>query len=218
MASGIIHYAPNRKAACGMRSARGGIMGVPTAERFFEEIERGSPPCRRCLAKAEAYRVKYGRTSRDEEAPPSTQRIPRTESGYRFAVVTSLIREHRMTDARASRLVHKWQKLVESRRETGRSPSSTAEHVARFERQHLVSPYGRDPASVRKGDRYDHFGETLVVVSVRGGGREITMAKEVRDPFGKTMLIGHRTWHPRDLEHMRKLAPERDRARSRRRR
>jgi hypothetical protein len=51
-----------------------------------------------------------------------------------------------MTDARATRLVHKWRKLVDARRRDGKTASSTAEHVARFERMRAVSPH-RDEAT-----------------------------------------------------------------------
>lgn len=85
--------------------------------------------------------------SRRDAVPPSSRRFPQTPGAYRFAVTTALIREHRMTDGRARGLVDRWERLIESRREMGRSPSSTAEHVARYESQHLVSPYPKRDAT-----------------------------------------------------------------------
>jgi len=86
-------------------------------------------------------RDRRSRTRRDALAPPSSRRVPQTPGAYRFAVTTSLIREHRMTDGRARALAERWERMIESRRELGRTPSSTAEHVARYESQHIVSPY-----------------------------------------------------------------------------
>ena len=94
--------------------------------------------------------MQTGRARDVDVPPPSSRRVPRTPGAYRFAVTTALVREHRMTDARAGRLVQKWERLVESRRADGRSPSSTAEHVARFESQHLVSPYPRRDRARRR--------------------------------------------------------------------
>ena len=58
MATGVIHYAPNNKVSCGQRGGRGGMMSVTKAEAFRREIEQGSKPCAKCLAKAEAYQAK----------------------------------------------------------------------------------------------------------------------------------------------------------------
>lgn len=92
------------------------------------------------------------RPSRDVDAtPPSSRRVPRSASAYRFAVGMALVREHRMTDARAGLVVQRWERLVESSRQDGRSPSSTAEQIARFERQKLAPlPARRDRARKRR--------------------------------------------------------------------
>ena len=59
-----------------------------------------------------------------------------------------------MGDGRAQRLVHRWQRLVETRRQQGRTPASTAEHVERFERQGIATPYPKRDLS-RKRSRRD---------------------------------------------------------------
>jgi hypothetical protein len=41
----------------------------------------------------------------------------------------------------AERLAERWHRLIATRMRLGRSPASTAEHVERFHRQHLVAPY-----------------------------------------------------------------------------
>ena len=82
------------------------------------------------------------RRGRDEAVPSSRRGAKR---GYRFEVASALIRNHRLAPERAFRLVEKWGGLVDLRMHERRSPLSTAEHVERFERQGIVSPFaGRD--------------------------------------------------------------------------
>ena len=80
--------------------------------------------------------------------PPSSRRGQRR--GYRFEVEAALIRNFRMTPERATDLVRRWRLLVDQRSREGRSALSTAEHVERFDRQRLVSPY---PSSRDAGAR-----------------------------------------------------------------
>ncbi len=86
---------------------------------------------------------------KQRDAGPPSSRRGQTAGSYRFAVTTALIREHRMTDARAGRLVQKWRGVVESRMADRKTATSTAEHVARFERQGMT-PMSRDRARRRR--------------------------------------------------------------------
>jgi len=56
-------------------------------------------------------------------------------------------------------------------------------------------------ARPKKGDRFNYFGETWQVLDIRRDGK-IVMARPTRDPFGKTVLIDHREFHPRDMANM----------------
>ncbi len=93
------------------------------------------------------------KTRRDLELPPpSSRRGPLSPRAYQYAVTASLVRSG-MTDGRAARLVQKWGRLVELRRVAGKASASTAAHVERFERQHILMPYPlreRDPAFSKK--------------------------------------------------------------------
>ena len=82
---------------------------------------------------------------RDELLPPSSRSGRRV--GYRFATVASLVRFERMPVREAERVVDEWGRYVRARMRQGKSPASTAEHIARFERQRLSSPFrrARDP-------------------------------------------------------------------------
>lgn len=93
---------------------------------------------------------------RRDAAPPSSRRVgPSHSGGYRFAVTSALIRDHRMTDARAGRLTHRWQRLVETRMRAGKSPASTAEHVQRFEAQGIAPLCPTHAPSSQRDPRLD---------------------------------------------------------------
>ena len=65
----------------------------------------------------------------------------------------------------------------------------------------------------RPGDRFGHLGDVYQVTLVERRPRvgqssrgTITMAREVTDPFGRTVLIDHRAW-PRDMVRSMKRIP-----------
>ena len=70
----------------------------------------------------------------------------------------------------AGRLADDWRRYVHARRKAGKSPESTAEHIARFERQHLAHPWpqARDPERrVRRKSR-TRTGAGEARISARG--------------------------------------------------
>ena len=95
-------------------------------------------------------RAKRGGRGRDEAPPPSSRPGLGPSAGargYRFAVLASLLRDHRRSPAEAERLVDRWRKLLEVRRAQGATPASTAEHVDRFERQRIAAPFPAERGS-----------------------------------------------------------------------
>lgn len=92
------------------------------------------------------------RRARDEgeAAPPSSRsgrRVP-----YHFATAASLVRHERLPMERAVELVREWRPYVDARMRAGRSPESTAQHIARISSQRLSSrpPRSRDPQAARR--------------------------------------------------------------------
>lgn len=119
------------------------------AGRLGQMKKRGSvtateyKEARRRILEAEArFGIGPFRLQRDEAPPPSSRR---GAGGYRFATTAALVRQERLGVPQAQRIVSDWSKYVDARRKEGRSASSTAEHIARFTRQHLARPYSRDP-------------------------------------------------------------------------
>ena len=76
------------------------------------------------------------------EMPPSSRRPERR--GFRFAVMAALVRHERYPLAEAEDLVGAWDRYVRYAYASGKSPESTAEHLARFER-YQQPPWARDP-------------------------------------------------------------------------
>lgn len=115
----------------------------------------------------------------DVEAPPPSSR--RGPFGYRFATAAALVRLERLGVPQAQRIVSDWAKYVDTRMRQGKSPASTAEHIARFERQHLARPYARDP-------------EKKTAARASRGGRD----PDRRCPRGMTIqtLIFPKSWTP----------------------
>lgn len=100
--------------------------------------------------------------------PPSSRSGRRV--GYRFATIAALVRQERLPLHTAERMVDDWERYVRGRMREGRSPSATAEHIARFERQRLARPYPttrRDPEAPRRPDAPRRIGRE-VRVSARG--------------------------------------------------
>lgn len=89
---------------------------------------------------------------RDKSAPPSSRRG--AGRGYRFEVAAALIRNYRMEPEEAFALVRRWGRLVDMRMQERRSSISTAEHIERFQRQRIVSPFpARTARDKRSGAR-----------------------------------------------------------------
>lgn len=65
------------------------------------------------------------------------------------------MRRYGLTRRQAARLTDKWRRLVHTRRQAGKAPMSTAEHIVRFEQQRAVAPYagrtGRDASRYAYG-------------------------------------------------------------------
>lgn len=92
-------------------------------------------------------------SQRDQEDAPASSRRG-TGRGYRFEVAAALIRNYRMEPQEAFALVRRWGRLVDMRMRERRSPISTAEHIERFQRQRIVSPFpARTARDKRSGAR-----------------------------------------------------------------
>jgi hypothetical protein len=63
-------------------------------------------------------------------------------------------------------------------------------------------------ALLKVGQRLDHFGHIYEITKIgRDKLRTITIARRLRDPFGKEILVDHRSFPARDFDrqHLRKL-------------
>ena len=78
-----------------------------------------------------------------DTAPPSSRR---PTVGFRFATIASLVRHQRYPIRDAERLVDDWRRYVRYAMLSGKSPTSTAEHLVRFEHILASTPQPkRDP-------------------------------------------------------------------------
>lgn len=58
-------------------------------------------------------------------------------------------------------------------------------------------------AGWKKGDEFDWFGETYVVVLIER--RHLTGTRYVNDPFGKRVALNSKRFHVEDMKHARRV-------------
>lgn len=85
--------------------------------------------------------------------PSPTRDTAETPIGFRFATVAALIRQEGYSHARAEKVLRAWEPYARYAMMSGKTPASTAEHLARFERyQPLSTSLGRDSShAARRG-------------------------------------------------------------------
>lgn len=96
--------------------------------------------------------LRRARRPRSRDLAPPSSRRSYTPTSYRFAVAVQLVRAG-LTDGRAQRLVYRWRRLIETARSEGRTVSSTAQAIDRFDQQQLSPVYSQRDRSRRDDGR-----------------------------------------------------------------
>ena len=73
--------------------------------------------------------------------------------GFRFATAAALIDREGYTGEETEHLLREWERYARYAMMSGKSPVSTAEHLARFERYQRGAPLQRDPKGTRTSNR-----------------------------------------------------------------
>ena len=73
--------------------------------------------------------------------------------GFRFATAAALIDREGYTGEETEHLLREWERYARYAMMSGKSPVSTAEHLARFERYQRAAPLQRDPKDTRIPNR-----------------------------------------------------------------
>ena len=73
--------------------------------------------------------------------------------GFRFATAAALIDHEGYTGEETEHLLREWERYARYAMISGKSPASTAEHLARFERYQRGAPLQRDPSNTRIPNR-----------------------------------------------------------------
>ena len=111
--------------------------------------------------------------------------------GFRFATAAALIDREGYTGEETEHLLREWERYARYAMMSGKSPASTAEHLARFERYQRGAPLQRDPRNTRVPNRrMRHVSDAVVDEAIADDlRRRATMIFDVSPSRAQEIIV-----------------------------